>query len=179
MRSVNWNGYAVYEDGRVLGLRGWFLTPQEDRRGYLTVKVRVSGGDKTIKVHQLVAQCFIENPDNLVEVNHKDGDKRNNYWENLEWITRSGNIQHAYDLGLRSAMGTNNARCKTSEEEVHEICKRLDSGMSSADIRNLGYNYNLVRAIKSGKNWTHISENYSFRLQGSETIETTADAGRE
>lgn len=48
-------------------------------------------------VHRLVAITFIENTSNLPEVNHKDGDKRNNNFENLEWVTRQENSQHAHD----------------------------------------------------------------------------------
>ncbi|MNZ61198.1 hypothetical protein D3C78_792870 [compost metagenome] len=174
MNSVNWNGYEVYPDGRIFGKRGWFLAPQLDHRGYPVVKVRVNNGNKTVKVHYLVATCFVDNPENLVEVNHKDGNKLNSWHENLEWSTRSQNIKHAYDTKLRCAKGTNNARCKVTEEIVREVCELLDSGKSAASIRDMGYSYSLVRAIKSGKNWSHISQEYSFRHQGSETIETAA-----
>lgn len=52
---------------------------------------------KRIAVHRLVALTYIENPDNLPEVNHKDLDKSNNNDWNLEWVTKSQNIQHAWD----------------------------------------------------------------------------------
>ena len=52
-------------------------------------------------IHRLVAECFVPNPNGYREVNHKDGNKRNNAAENLEWCTRSENVLHAYRTGLR------------------------------------------------------------------------------
>lgn len=150
-----YKGYTVSEDGSVFR-GGRKLSPWDNGRGYLIL--RICG--KTKAVHRLVAECFVPNPENKPEVNHKDGDKYNNSASNLEWCTRSENIKHAYDCKLRSATGTENARVKTDEQTVREICVLIASGYKSSTIRDMGYDYNLVRAIKNKKNWSHISDSY-------------------
>lgn len=61
--------------------------------------------NKTYKVHRLIAKTFIPNPLNLPQVNHKDGNKLNNNYLNLEWCTQQQNTQHAYDNGLAKSNG--------------------------------------------------------------------------
>jgi hypothetical protein len=70
--------------------------------GYKTFELRNINGKKKIAIHRLVAKEFVSNPNNYVIVNHKDGDKKNNNFKNLEFCTRSHNTQHAYDNDLIS-----------------------------------------------------------------------------
>lgn len=155
-------GYKVHRDGSIVGKRGQILSPRDNGRGYLILGIMKDGRRVTFGVHRLVALAFIPNPLNLPEINHRDGNKYNNCVENLEWCTRGLNIEHAYRNNLRSALGENNARCKTTESEVRRICKLIELGHSSAKIRDAGYDYDLVRAIKSKKNWRSVSNEYSF-----------------
>lgn len=99
----NFNRYRIYNDGiRIYDLnnRKW-LPFQKSKDGYNCIGLRDdSGKRKTFKVHRLVAELFIPNPGAKPEVNHKDGKKSNNSYENLEWCTHAENIQHAWDTGL-------------------------------------------------------------------------------
>lgn len=71
-----------------------------DRKGYLSVDLYENSKRKTERVHRLVAEAFVPNPDNKPYVNHKDGNKYNNNASNLEWATSKENCRHAWDNGL-------------------------------------------------------------------------------
>ena len=64
--------------------------------GYSQVGLQKYGTRKYKKIHRLVAEAFIPNPENKKEVNHKDGNKANNCVDNLEWVTTSENQLHSY-----------------------------------------------------------------------------------
>ena len=86
--------YGVSDKGRVRSLKSGkerILKPGSDKDGYLQVGLYKNGEKKMCKVHRLVAQTFIPNPDNLPQVNHKDEDKENNSVHNLEWCSSKYN----------------------------------------------------------------------------------------
>jgi len=68
------------------------------RNGYMKLLLCKDNKTKTVMVHRLVALAFVENPENKAEVNHKDGNKKNNSVDNLEWMTRSENLKHRYQV---------------------------------------------------------------------------------
>lgn len=76
------------------------IMKQSDTGGYLVVNLRKHGISNVQKVHRLVGNAFIENPNELPFINHIDGDKKNNNISNLEWCTAEHNNVHAYKTGL-------------------------------------------------------------------------------
>lgn len=101
---ANVNGYEISSEGRLRNSKGTMFFGHKDDNGY----IRVSINEKPYRMHTLVARAFIPNPDNKPHVNHRDGVRDNNKLENLEWVTCSENMQHAYDTGLNSRKNKNN-----------------------------------------------------------------------
>lgn len=98
--------YSVDKEGNVFGHKRNKIVKQKlNEFGYCTIKLCKENKLYYFMVHRLVAQAFIPNPNNLPQINHKDGDKQNNNVDNLEWCTQSYNMKHAYRLGLEKPKG--------------------------------------------------------------------------
>lgn len=93
-------GYSVNEEGEVYNSRGQKMKTTITKNGY--ERFNTSRPTKSYLVHRLVAVCFIENPLNKEQVNHKDGNKLNNKVSNLEWVTSSENMIHGFENNLIS-----------------------------------------------------------------------------
>lgn len=92
--------YDIYDDGRCYShLSNKFLTPKMSAT-YPSYNLTIEGKKKQIKIHRMVAETFISNPDNKPIVNHIDGDTHNFNVSNLEWVTSQENSIHAYNTGL-------------------------------------------------------------------------------
>ena len=93
--------YEVSNTGLIRNkITGQLLKAHKDKKGYLRISLSKNNKQVTVKVHRVVAIAFIENPDNLPPVNHKDTNKENNTVGNLEWTTNYENMQHAIRNGL-------------------------------------------------------------------------------
>lgn len=77
------------------------LSPSTKSSGYKHLALHDGNKAKYFMVHRLLAMAFIPNPRNLEQVNHIDGDKTNNSLDNLEWVSRSDNVKHAFKIGLQ------------------------------------------------------------------------------
>ncbi len=128
-------------------------------RGYKRYRVNLTWNfkSKQFKVHRLVADAFIPNPDNKPNVNHIDNNPLNNNVSNLEWCTNEENLQHSARQG-RLNRGENNNQAKLKPEDVISI--REMNGCSVAEKRKIATTYNLsmsyVNSLMRGTTWKHL-----------------------
>ena len=123
-----------------------------------------NAGKVTFAIHQLVAQAFLDNPENKPIVNHLNGIKTDNNVNNLEWATYSENLSHAYNAGLRTsvsleAVGEKNYKRKLKPEQVIEIKRLLAEG--NLTHKEIATKFNVARStiteIKSGRRWKYLN----------------------
>ena len=99
----NFELYQVSSLGRIRNKVTGFIRKNVNSFGlYETIILFNNGKQRLFLVHRLVAKVFIPNPENKKEVNHIDGNKKNNRVENLEWTTRQENALHSVRNGLQT-----------------------------------------------------------------------------
>lgn len=95
--------YCITQDGivfRNIGGKNRLCKQFPDKNGYMCVNLSNNGISKRKRVHRLVVETFFENPDMTLQVNHIDGNKKNNNTNNLELCTAHENLEHSYITGL-------------------------------------------------------------------------------
>ncbi len=168
MKSIKgYSRYSIDESGIVKNKsRNYILKPRNSGYGaYLTVALINNRGERKTKfIHRLVAETYIPRIDNKLIVNHIDGNKYNNHVSNLEWVTVSENIQHAYDTGLHvKAKGVDSPNTKLSSQKVHNICASLMGGLKISCVAKLhGVSESIVRNIKKGACFNDIASKYNL-----------------
>lgn len=125
--------------------------------GYYRVVLSQNQQSKSITVHRLVANAFVPNPKNKPCVNHIDGNKLNNNPNNLEWVTQSENMLHAYKTGLIKKDGSNHHLAKLTEEKVRTIKAIIINGWNIDIVADL-YNVHksTIHSILRERNWAHV-----------------------
>lgn len=162
--------YKISNRGRVYSVKSSkYLKIAKDYHGYLFVNLCNNGKQKYKRIHRIVAETFIPNPDNLPEVNHKDENKENNYVENLEWCdqkynnnygTRKERMQYTLDN-----MDWDKTNCSRKPKTVgkYNIDNQLIEVYKSTQEaeRKTGFNhYNICRCC-NGK--LHTYKNYIWK----------------
>lgn len=170
--------YSASEDGRIYAHpRSWraggshkshngFWLAEDASTPYLRVTLTRNGLRARHLVHRLVALAWHGNADNLPEVNHKNGNKRDNRPENLEWCTKGDNERHAWATGLKKdtperreqrravAKAVCSTRRKLTFEQATRIRELRRSGHTISEIaRHFGVQRNTIYKIIKGEHY--------------------------
>lgn len=131
--------------------------PHKSRGGYLRINFRKNKKIKHYLAHVIIAKTFIPNPENKPEVNHLDGDKNNIAYTNLAWATKSENMQHAFDTGIKKSMkGERHGRSKLTEAQVLEILRSCEPQTKLSKM--YGVSDGMISLIKNNINWKHLKK---------------------
>jgi hypothetical protein len=150
--------YFVSESGGIFR-DGKELSTSLTNKGYKTFHSSVKKIRKHISIHRAVALLYVPNPNNLPQVNHIDGDKLNNHYTNLEWVTNKQNRIHAIENGLMK-VGTDYEHTKLSEDDVkyireNYIPKHPEYG-GRALSKKFGVGEAQISRIVNNTRWTHL-----------------------
>jgi hypothetical protein len=152
VQSISVDKERHWKRGRVLRI----LADNINSRGYKVVGLKKR---KRMLLHRLVAEHFIQNPNNYPCVNHKDGNKLNNCVDNLEWCTPAMNIKHAWDTGLKKDFGENCSYSKLKDVDVLFIKKTMKEYPNTRHrvlANRFGVSRSTISKIMRRINWKHI-----------------------
>lgn len=163
-RSKRWPNYGVSKCGRAFR----WDTEKELKVGMLTAgdypvfRVSHAGKASWACIHYAIMDCWVENPNEelYVEVNHKNGNKLDYSFDNLEWATKSQNQRHAIETGLKPR-GEDLYNSSMREELVHVICQELQEGCLPKDLsKKHGVSEHAIRKLRDGSTYFHIRSLY-------------------
>ena len=144
--------YYISNYGRVKNIKkGIFLKGNPNTYGYLRAVLSNNIKTKWVSIHRLVGLHFIDGYFDGAEINHKDGNKSNNHFSNLEWTTRSENVKHCWDNKLRSY--NYNA---TSKKVINTLTGEVYLSMSLAS-KNTGICNSHLKRMLQGKRNNHTN----------------------
>lgn len=150
---------AVKSNGLKHPVKEKILKPGLDNSGYYRCSLMINNKLVTFKVHRLVAKAFCQGfSESRNEVNHINGIKSDNNYKNLEWVNRSENCKHSFDIGIQKPKrGMLNGHSKLKDSDIPKIRQMFKEGMSSREIaRIFKMEKSIFLDIRNGKSWSHV-----------------------
>lgn len=161
--------YAVSNKGRIKSLKRTvhhpingksnlserLRTTNPSKDGYCHISLNKESIISSLTVHRIVAKAFIPNPQNKPQINHINGVRNDNRVENLEWVTGSENVRHAFKNGLVPT-GEQHKSSKLTEEQVLKIRKKGKYKTRTQIAREYNVSFSCIDKIMKNKTWKHI-----------------------
>lgn len=153
------NLYEINPDGTVISLiKGKIKKDWKQKDGYRLIGLFKNKVRTCFYVHRLVAEVYLPKIESKDFVNHKDGNKANNHVSNLEWVTKSENSKHSFEIGTQSNKGENHPMAQLNEEKVKDIRQKFATGQYKRKelAEMFGVKKNTIEKIINRKLWKHI-----------------------
>ena len=174
--------YLVTDAGDIITAKtGKVRKLNPNTHGYLIFSTNVKGKIISHPVHRMVAEAFIPNPNGYTQVNHKNGIKTDNRAENLEWVTPSQNIKHAYDSSLlmpphmkKVGQYTKSGELIRVYDSISQAARETGCPLSSVSmICSNAYGYK----SSHGYVFKYIETSNDYRDASTSSIDTTMETG--
>lgn len=150
--------YSVSSHGMVRGHGGRILKPWMNSKGYLQFTICLGDGkQRAVRLHGMVALCFMGICPDGYQINHKNGIKTDNRVENLEYVTGIDNIRHGWRTGLYKVLvGEDASQSKLTEESIREIRRLSGTLPQRAIAKRYSVSHSTIADIVSGRTWGHV-----------------------
>ena len=163
--------YMVSNTGRIKSLnyrkteKSGILKPRKDEAGYLTISLYKDGEQKTYRIHRLVAQAFIPNPEGLPEINHIDEIKANNCVTNLEWCSHQYNINYRHRTEKAKKSMVKPVRCVETNTIYFSIYEAQRK--TGIDANNIGRCANHEKHFRTvgGCHWEYLQKESEINMR--------------
>lgn len=184
----NFDGYFISENGIVRSIDRFISHPrsgngkqfvkgrihkkQLDKDGYEVVGLHIDGKNRLLKVHRLVAEAFIDNPNNYPIINHINCNRADNRVHNLEWCNNSHNQKHAFKVGRQDSGGERHSQHKLKKSDIFQIFADHLNGLNQSEIgRKHGVSSGAISRILLCKGWRKTCYDVAFELMNCVLIE--------
>ena len=150
----------IRSNGREIKFPDKIMKPSTNHKGYLIIDLRKNGKRSGGFVHRLVGKAFIDNPLNKEQINHKNGNKKDNRAQNLEWVTNQENMAHAYKVLGRTNKDASESRKRVVEQlsddhSVVSVFSSIQEAVDKTGINNISAVCRGIRTNAGGYKWRY------------------------